>query len=125
MNRFPTHASVACRRRSLARATATLPICSRASTTRAAQPTPTAFSPARRGELIPGWSRRSPPRVSHVIVWEFRVRAGCEREFEEAYGPGGAWAQLFAASPDCLGTELLRDEADHRRYLTVDRWGST
>jgi heme-degrading monooxygenase HmoA len=60
--------------------------------------------------------------MSHVIVWEFVVREGCEREFEEAYGSKGAWATLFAQSPEHLGVELLRDTAAPRRYVTIDRW---
>jgi heme-degrading monooxygenase HmoA len=62
--------------------------------------------------------------VTCVIVWEFRVPAAHEKEFEAAYGAGGEWAQLFALSPDYEGTELLRDESTRGRYLTVDRWAS-
>jgi heme-degrading monooxygenase HmoA len=60
--------------------------------------------------------------MGHVIVWEFIVRAGREREFEEVYGPTGAWATLFSKSPEHLGVDLLRDVANPRRYLTIDRW---
>ncbi|MBI5537284.1 MAG: antibiotic biosynthesis monooxygenase [Deltaproteobacteria bacterium] len=60
--------------------------------------------------------------MTHVIVWEFRVREGFERAFEEAYGPRGGWAALFARSPQCLGTALLKDESSPGRYLTLDRW---
>ena len=58
----------------------------------------------------------------HVIVWEFRVHAGCESDFERTYGPQGAWAQLFATGDGYLGTELLRDRDAPGRYLTIDRW---
>lgn len=58
----------------------------------------------------------------HVMVWEFVVRQGSESAFEAAYGPNGAWARLFGAGKGYLGTELLRDAANGRRYLTVDRW---
>jgi hypothetical protein len=60
----------------------------------------------------------------YVLVWSFRPRVGSRRRFEEAYGPRGAWAELFGASPDYLGTELLRDAAGSGRYLTIDRWRS-
>jgi heme-degrading monooxygenase HmoA len=60
--------------------------------------------------------------VSHVIVWQFVVLAGHEHEFEEAYGPHGAWAELFAKSSGFRGTELLRDASASGRYLTIDRW---
>lgn len=58
----------------------------------------------------------------HVLVWEFRVRAGCEAEFEATYAADGAWARLFARDPGFRGTELLRDPAIPGRYLTIDRW---
>jgi heme-degrading monooxygenase HmoA len=62
--------------------------------------------------------------VTHVIIWEFLVRAGREREFEKVYGPAGAWAALFSKSPEHLGVELLQDTTTSRRYLTIDRWSS-
>src|SRR4051794_18856682 len=60
----------------------------------------------------------------HILVWEFRVRAGHEAEFEQAYGQHGAWARLFSSADGYLGTELLRDAVDPLRYLTLDRWAS-
>jgi hypothetical protein len=35
----------------------------------------------------------------HVIIWEFRVQAGREEEFERAYGPAGGWARLEHEAP--------------------------
>ncbi|MHB8877614.1 MAG: antibiotic biosynthesis monooxygenase family protein [Myxococcaceae bacterium] len=64
-------------------------------------------------------------RTGQILVWEFRVRSGCEAEFEAAYGPEGKWVQLFRLGHGYLGTELLRDATDPRRYLTIDRWVST
>lgn len=60
----------------------------------------------------------------HVILWEFRVRRGREREFEEVYGPRGEWARLFALGAGYLGTALNRDPGGERRYVVVDRWAS-
>lgn len=57
--------------------------------------------------------------MATVIVWEFAAAPGRAAAFEAAYGPSGAWAKLFARSPDYLGTELLGSEG---RYLTLDRW---
>ncbi len=34
-----------------------------------------------------------------VILWEFEVKPGGEQSFESAYGPGGAWIQLFRRDP--------------------------
>ncbi len=60
----------------------------------------------------------------HVIIWQFSVRPGQEADFETAYGPKGEWAKLFALSADYLGTVLLRNSADPRCYMTIDRWAS-
>jgi heme-degrading monooxygenase HmoA len=65
-----------------------------------------------------------PSHTEHVLVWEFRVRAGCEEKFEATYGPRGGWAELFGRAPGYLGTELLQDTVEPRRYLTIDRWQS-
>lgn len=72
---------------------------------------------------LPGAAMIAGP-VEHVLIWEFRVRAGCEAEFEAAYGPRGAWATLFGSAHGYLGTELFRDPEGERRYLTIDRWES-
>jgi heme-degrading monooxygenase HmoA len=59
-----------------------------------------------------------------VIVWEFRIRTVKRRAFERAYGPHGEWATLFRTGKGFLGTELIRDEDDANRYLTLDFWKS-
>jgi heme-degrading monooxygenase HmoA len=59
-----------------------------------------------------------------VVVWQFEIAEEKVSAFEAAYGPGGAWAQLFRTSPDYLGTELLRDAYIPGSYLTIDRWAS-
>ncbi|MDR3774406.1 MAG: antibiotic biosynthesis monooxygenase [Terracidiphilus sp.] len=59
-----------------------------------------------------------------VVVWQFEIAEEKVAAFEAAYGPEGAWAQLFRTSPDYLGTELLRDAYIPGSYLTVDRWAS-
>jgi heme-degrading monooxygenase HmoA len=58
----------------------------------------------------------------HVILWEFKPRAGKEAEFEQAYGSNGEWAKLFARSDGFSGTELLKSATG--TYVTVDRWTS-
>lgn len=55
----------------------------------------------------------------YVIIWEFRVDPSHRAAFEQAYGPAGAWAQLFARDAEFRGSQLLHDG---RRYLTVDSW---
>jgi heme-degrading monooxygenase HmoA len=59
-----------------------------------------------------------------VVVWQFEVAEEKIAAFEAAYGPEGAWAQLFRSSKNYLGTELLRDAYVPGRYLTIDRWSS-
>ena len=57
-----------------------------------------------------------------VILWEFLPAPGREAEFERAYGHDGDWARFFQRDPSYLGTDLLRDTRDPRRFITVDRW---
>jgi heme-degrading monooxygenase HmoA len=59
-----------------------------------------------------------------VVVWQFEIAEEKVTAFEAAYGLEGAWAGLFRASPDYLGTELLRDAYIPGAYLTIDRWAS-
>ena len=59
-----------------------------------------------------------------VVVWQFEIDEEKVAAFEAAYGPEGAWARLFRASTDYLGTELLRDAYIPGAYLTIDRWAS-
>jgi heme-degrading monooxygenase HmoA len=60
----------------------------------------------------------------YTYVWEFRVVPDRQEAFLEAYGPSGAWAQLFRRAPGYLRTELLRDRAQPDRFLTIDHWES-
>ena len=47
-----------------------------------------------------------------------------EAAFVAQYGPGGAWARLFRKSDGYIRTELLRDVAEERRFVTLDYWQS-
>jgi len=58
----------------------------------------------------------------YVIVWEFRVRQDRQAEFQEKYGPEGAWARFFHGSAGYIKTELVKDVVDHFRFLTLDYW---
>ena len=60
----------------------------------------------------------------YIIVWEFKAKAGCEAAFEQAYGPQGAWVNLFEKGEGFLGTELLQDTAEPGWYITIDRWAT-
>jgi heme-degrading monooxygenase HmoA len=58
----------------------------------------------------------------YVIVWEFRVGQLRQAEFQEKYGPEGAWARFFRGSAGYIRTELVKDVVDHLRFLTLDYW---
>lgn len=60
----------------------------------------------------------------YLAIWEFEVKLECRAQFEDIYGPDGAWARLFRQSPDYLWTKLTRDLPRPRRYLTLDCWTS-
>jgi heme-degrading monooxygenase HmoA len=59
-----------------------------------------------------------------VILWEFEVKPGCEKRFENSYGPDGEWARFFRRDPHYRETRLLRDAVRSNRYLTLDAWDS-
>lgn len=68
--------------------------------------------------------QRKRRQQSFTVVWEFRVKSGKQRGFEQAYGPEGDWVQLFRRSEDYLGSELIRDRGQRLRYVTLDHWSS-
>lgn len=58
------------------------------------------------------------------IISEFVLKEEARGRFELAYGPGGAWSQLFARSVGFRGITLLRGIQDRRRYLMFEIWES-
>lgn len=60
----------------------------------------------------------------YVIIWKFVAKPGLENKFEEAYGPGGVWAEFFRRGHGYLETQLLREMRAPGRYMTIDRWDS-
>lgn len=59
-----------------------------------------------------------------MYMWEYVVPAAHTPAFLEAYGPSGTWAQLFQRAPGYIRTELHRDCANPRRFVTIDYWES-
>jgi len=59
-----------------------------------------------------------------LVIWEFVVRPGKEKLFEQIYGPEGEWVQLFRQGRGYRETKLTRDYNLPRHYLTVDFWES-
>ena len=59
-----------------------------------------------------------------AVIWEYVVREGCDAAFEALYGGDGEWVALFREHDGYVGTELLRDADQPRRFVTIDRWSS-
>jgi len=59
-----------------------------------------------------------------VILWEFEVKPGCEKRFEDSYGPDGDWARFFRRDAHYRETRLLRDPVRANNYVTLDAWDS-
>lgn len=64
------------------------------------------------------------PDGVYVTMWEFMAKPEFRAEFENFYGPGGEWVQLFRRSKAFLRTEFLRDRQSENRYVTVDYFSS-
>lgn len=59
-----------------------------------------------------------------IIIWKFKPINNFINEFETAYGPNGAWSELFSRVNGFLGTSLLKELESDNIYLAVDRWDS-
>ncbi len=59
-----------------------------------------------------------------LFIWEYLVKQESIEEFLRAYGPQGTWVELFSRAKGYLRTELHRDTANPRRFLTIDCWES-
>ena len=62
--------------------------------------------------------------MPYVIIWEFKLRPGMQKPFEEAYGLKGEWVRFFQQDPAYIRTELIQDVQEASRYLTLDFWVS-
>ncbi|MAU01220.1 MAG: hypothetical protein CL608_29095 [Anaerolineaceae bacterium] len=60
----------------------------------------------------------------YTYIWEYTVWPEHAADFEQAYGPNGAWVALFKRARGYLRTELHRDRNVPNRYVTIDYWGS-
>jgi len=61
---------------------------------------------------------------AYTYIWVFRADPEHVEVFRQYYGEGGAWTQLFRRARGYLGTQLLRDEKDPLRFVTIDRWST-
>ncbi len=59
-----------------------------------------------------------------AYIWQYTVDIQHTTKFLAAYDSAGTWAQFFLRDENYLGTELLVDDSDANRYLTIDYWTS-
>jgi hypothetical protein len=57
-----------------------------------------------------------------AVVWQFHVKAGQQKEFEQFYGADGEWSKLGRRSRSFLGSSFLRDQARDTQYLLIEYW---
>jgi hypothetical protein len=57
-----------------------------------------------------------------AVVWQFDVKPGKEKEFEQFYGVDGEWTAMNRHSRSYLGTSFLRDQTRATRYMLIEYW---
>lgn len=57
-----------------------------------------------------------------AVVWQFDVKAGSEKEFEEFFGADGEWTAVSRQARSYLGSSFLRDQNRPLRYLVIEYW---
>ena len=57
-----------------------------------------------------------------AVIWQFDVKPGREKEFEELYGADGEWTALNRQTRSYLGSSFMRDQNQSARYLLVEYW---
>ena len=62
--------------------------------------------------------------TQYTYIWQYEVAPDRVGEFEDLYGPRGAWNALFGQSTGYIKTELHRDRSRSNRFITVDYWES-
>ena len=67
-------------------------------------------------------ARRAIRRATDPPQAEVETRTS--RDFESSYGANGEWVNLFNRHPAFIRTELLKDQKDPMRFLTIDTWKS-
>ena len=55
-----------------------------------------------------------------AVIWQFDVKPGREKEFEELYGADGEWTALNRQTRSYLGSSFMRDQNQSARYLLVE-----
>lgn len=59
-----------------------------------------------------------------AYIWEFFVDENNREKFLRYYGPNGDWVALFRNGQGYIESELLEDQENPQRFLTIDYWES-
>src|SRR5689334_5803823 len=57
-----------------------------------------------------------------AIMWQFEIKSGHQREFEELYGADGEWTAMNRQTRSYLGTSFLHDQNSPSRYVVIEYW---
>ena len=57
-----------------------------------------------------------------AIMWQFDVKNGRDKEFEQLYGVDGEWTVMNRQSRSYLGTSFLHDQNRLSRYIVIEYW---
>src|SRR5215218_7887343 len=57
-----------------------------------------------------------------AIMWQFDVKAGRQKEFEQLYGVEGEWTVINRRTRSYLGSSFLHDQSRESRYIIVEYW---
>lgn len=63
-------------------------------------------------------------KPGYAYAWEFTAAPDKLEEFKRVYGEDGEWVRLFRRAAGYLRSELLQDQANPWRFITVDYWES-
>lgn len=59
-----------------------------------------------------------------AYIWEFFVDENNREKFLRYYSPNGDWVALFRNGQGYIESELLEDQENPQRFLTIDYWES-
>ena len=57
-----------------------------------------------------------------AVMWQYEVKRGCEREFEDVFGADGEWTAINRHTRSYLGSSFLRDQNRSSRYILIEYW---
>jgi heme-degrading monooxygenase HmoA len=63
-------------------------------------------------------------KAGYIYAWEFTAAPDKLEEFKRVYGAEGDWVKLFRRASGYIRSELIQDQANPARFVTVDYWES-